>query len=80
MYLEDIVLDSRNAGGEEEKGDDSGSAVEGSSGATASPSLVRALKASNRAARCEFCDPIPSPDPITLAKTIVPIPTQDSKC
>lgn len=34
VYLEDIVLDSRNAGGEEEKGDDSGSAVEGSSGAT----------------------------------------------
>jgi hypothetical protein len=35
MYLEDVVLDSRNAGGEEENGDESGSAVEGSSGSTA---------------------------------------------
>lgn len=34
VYLEDIILDSRNAGGEEENGDESGSAVEGSSGAT----------------------------------------------
>lgn len=39
-YLEDITLNSGNARGEEEESDDSGSAVEGSSGATVIPPLA----------------------------------------